>query len=93
MRAVVHRHDDRAAGDRRRDLVDRGLAGPDRQQRHVRPAGLVLLALHQVHDLGEPRAEHCLGLHRPGGEQRGQFAGAVPGDRRHRELQVLQDLR
>ncbi len=90
VRAVVHRHDHRAAGDRVRDLHDGRLARADGEQRHVRPAGLALLPLHDLHDLRQPRAVLLLRPHRPARQQRGEFAGAVPGHRRDRHPKVLQ---
>ena len=88
VRAVVHRHHHRAARDGRGDFVHRFFARADREQRHVRPAGRGLLALHHLHDFHEPAAEHLVRVHRAAREQRAEFARAVPGYRGNRNPEV-----
>ena len=48
-----------------RRVLDRLAARADREQGHVRPAGLALLPLHDLHDLRQPRAVRVLRPHRP----------------------------
>ena len=90
VRAVIHRHDHRRAGDRSRGLVHRGLPGADREQHHVRTAGFVLLPLHQLHDLDQSPAQNRFATHRAGSEERREFARAMPGNRRDRQFQIPQ---